>query len=205
MFSGHSLTMSTVGIAARKAELRRSFVASILGMDPDQRRAEERTLLERVTDLPGFAGARNVLLYASAFPEEIRTIELLGHAKAVGKRVICPRVDRLAQRLILFEVPDPLTDLVPGMLRIPEPRHGLAEVTPSEIDWALIPGLGFDDLAYRLGRGRGHYDRLLPQLPPQAPRWAIALTPQGVAQLPVEPHDQPLSGVLFAHRIIHRA
>jgi 5-formyltetrahydrofolate cyclo-ligase len=194
--------MSEIDLRARKRLLRREFVERILGMDPDQRRGEEHALVERVADLPGFRGAKTVLLYMSAFPEEIGTGPVLQLAKSADKRLVFPRVDRVAQRLVLFEIVDPSSDLVPGTLGIPEPRPGLAEVAPAEVEWALIPGLGFDDRAFRLGRGRGHYDRLLTQIPSQTQRWAIALTPQGVTELPTEPHDQPVSGILFADRIV---
>ena len=56
----------------------------------------------------------------------------------------------------------------------------------------LVPGLAFDARGYRLGRGAGHYDRLLPTLRPDAPRWALALDCQLVEGLPIEPHDVPI-------------
>ena len=63
-----------------------------------------------------------------------------------------------------------------------------------------MPGLAFDAEGFRLGRGKGHYDRLLPTLRPEAPRWALALGPQWVDALPVEAHDQPLDGILGVGR-----
>jgi 5-formyltetrahydrofolate cyclo-ligase len=89
---------------------------------------------------------------------------------------------------------------MPGTLGIPEPRLTCPRLEPSEIDWALIPGLAFDDRCYRLGRGAAHYDRLLPLLRPEVLRWALALEPQWVDALPVEAHDQQLDGVMSAER-----
>jgi 5-formyltetrahydrofolate cyclo-ligase len=79
---------------------------------------------------------------------------------------------------------------------IPEPGRHLAEVAPEEIDWALVPGLAFDDRGFRLGRGAGYYDRLLPTLRPDAPRWALAYDCQWIEALPNESHDQPLDGIV---------
>ena len=67
-----------------------------------------------------------------------------------------------------------------------------------------MPGLGFDDLGFRLGRGAGHYDRLLPLLRPDAPRWALALDCQWVEDLPVEPHDVPIDGVVSPGKTVTR-
>jgi 5-formyltetrahydrofolate cyclo-ligase len=183
-------------VAARKQALRRELVGRILALDPDVRRAQEAALADRFAALPGFVGADTVLLYVTAFPEEIATGPMIGLSLALGKRLVCPRVDRAARRLRLYEVRDPSSDLRRGTLGIPEPRPSCPEVGPEQIDWALVPGLGFDDRGFRLGRGAGHYDRLLPTLRPDAPRWALALDCQWVDALPVEPHDVPLDGVV---------
>ena len=82
-----------------------------------------------------------------------------------------------------------------GTLGIPEPRRDRPEVAPAEVDWVLVPGLGFDAECFRIGRGAGHYDRLLPTLRPDIPRWSLCLSSQWVEALPVEPHDQRLDGV----------
>jgi 5-formyltetrahydrofolate cyclo-ligase len=180
---------------AAKRALRRATVAAILALDPEERRRQESALLERVETLPGFDGARTVLLYAPAFPEEIDTAPLLRAALGRGLRLVLPRVDRARWALTLHPVAELARDLRPGTLGIPEPAPELPELDPSAIDWALVPGLAFDARGHRLGRGAGHYDRLLPRLRPEVPRWAIALEPQLVEALPVEPHDQPLDGV----------
>src|SRR5262249_22073797 len=146
-----------------------------------------------------------VLLYITAFPEEIDTKAMVDLALAMGKRLICPRVDRKARQLRLHWVEDLNADLVPGTLGIPEPRPGTREVAPGEVDWVLVPGLAFDGCGYRLGRGAGHYDRLLPTLRPEVARWALALDCQWIDALPVEPHDVPLDGVISPTRSVYSA
>ena len=142
------------------------------------------------------------MLYVSTFPEEVRTTEFWGRAYQSGKLVIAPRVDRIARRLRLHVVQDPDKDLCPGMLGIPEPSEKLPEVSPALIDWVLVPGLAFSEQGYRLGRGAGHYDQLLPELRPDAICWAMCLSCQLVDGLPIEPHDLPLNGVCTPNRII---
>ncbi len=179
----------------RKQALRQEIRDRILRLDPNRRRAEERALQDRFPDLPVFERAGCVLLYASAFAEEIETGPLLRLTLDRGKRLVCPRVDRASGRLHLHEVAAIETDLRRGTLGIPEPRKTCVLVAPDEVDWVLVPGLGFNEACYRIGRGAGHYDRLLPMLRPEATRWAIALDCQWVDDLPVEPHDVPLDGV----------
>jgi 5-formyltetrahydrofolate cyclo-ligase len=104
--------------------------------------------------------------------------------------------------LWLHRIEDPRSELIPGILGIPEPRTDLPEVPPDCIDWVLVPGLAFDDHGYRLGRGAGHYDRLLPRLRPDAICWSLCLSCQLLPILPIEPHDRPVNGVTAPGRTI---
>jgi 5-formyltetrahydrofolate cyclo-ligase len=189
-------------LKARKAEIRREIVARVLAMAPEDRGAQEAALARKFEGLPGFDRAHSVLLYASAFPEEIDTRPMLRRAFELGKRVVLPTVDRRSRTLRLFEVAEPGRDLVSGTLGIPEPRATCPEVAPDLIDWVLVPGLAFDARGHRIGRGAGHYDRLLPTLRPEVPRWALILDSQWVEDLPTGPHDQPLDGVVDARRSV---
>lgn len=63
----------------------------------------------------------------------------------------------------------------------------------------LTPGLAVDPTGTRLGRGGGSYDRALARRRPDA-RTLVVLHPGEVrsAPLPVDPHDEPVDGVLTA-------
>ncbi|WP_165247758.1 5-formyltetrahydrofolate cyclo-ligase [Paludisphaera soli] len=186
-----------------KKLLRIETIASILSLDPASRREQEAQMIARLRDLPGYRAAGTVLLYTRAFPEEIDTTPLLEDALAMGKRVACPRVDRRAG-LVLHEIRDLASDLRPGMLDIPEPHWDAPIVDPRAIDWALAPGVAFDASGNRVGRGAGHYDRLLPKLREDVEVWALAFDRQIRDDLPVEPHDVPLRGVITATRRLER-
>ncbi len=185
-----------------KRAIRRSVVADILALDPEERTAQESRLLERFPELPGYATAETVLLYIKGFPEEVNTRTLLGEALRSGKRVVCPRVHRAEHRLRLLQIESVTADFEPGILGIPEPCETCPEIAPGEVDWALIPGLAFDLHCYRLGRGGGHYDRLLPLLRTEVPRWALGFDCQLVARLPIEEHDVPVTGIATGDRLI---
>jgi 5-formyltetrahydrofolate cyclo-ligase len=187
-----------------KRALRRSIIASILGLDPAERSFQEARLLSLFRELPGYAEATTVLLYVKAFAEELDMRCIFLDAFRAGKRVVCPRVERTLHRLRLFEIGSLTADLHPGILGIPEPREACLEVDPEVVDWALIPCLAFDMKCYRLGRGGGHYDRLLPRMRPDTQRWALGFDCQLVGDLPIEPHDAPLDGIATVSEIITR-
>lgn len=183
-------------LPAQKRVLRKTMVERILALAPEVRNEQEATLAARFSELPGFAAAGVVLLYVTAFPEEIATRSMLQTALERGKVLVCPRVDRIQRRLRLFRVENLETDFRRGMLGIPEPHDDCPEVEPTQLDWVLVPGLAFDSRGFRIGRGAGHYDRLLPTLRPDVPRWALAFDCQMFETLPVEPHDVALDGVV---------
>jgi 5-formyltetrahydrofolate cyclo-ligase len=190
-----------------KADLRKAMKAAIAAIDPALRRAQEDVLITRFSTLPGLNEAASVLLFVAALPEEPRTLELFSLAYEMKKTVLCPRVDRRGRRLSIHRISDPAAELVPGVLGIPEPRPDLPEVAPATIDWALVPGLAFDERGFRLGRGGGYYDRLLPLVRPDVICWALCLNCQLAVELPVEPHDAPLDGVSTPDRNVrgHRS
>lgn len=70
-----------------------------------------------------------------------------------------------------------------------QPVEGSPTVDPTAVDVALVPGLAFDRAGVRLGRGGGHYDRLLGDLRPDAIIIGVAPSATVVDALPVEDHD----------------
>lgn len=187
-----------------KRRLRVETIAAILQLSDSDREAQERRIMGRLAELPSYRRAETVLLYIKAFPEEIDVSPLIADALKAGKRLICPRVDREAWSLTLHEIRDPAADLRAGTLGIPEPRPEAPTVDPEALDWALAPGVAFDASCNRVGRGAGHYDRLLPKLRKEVEAWAAAFDVQVVDDLPAEPHDAPLTGVVTATRVLVR-
>jgi 5-formyltetrahydrofolate cyclo-ligase len=70
-------------------------------------------------------------------------------------------------------------------------------VSLAEADLVVVPGLAFTRCGKRLGRGGGFYDRALADLPKTVKRLGICFEFQVVEDLPTEPHDAPLDGLLF--------
>ena len=84
---------------------------------------------------------------------------------------------------------------------IPEPKFGILEPIGSNlddlsiIDIVLVPGLGFNENGQRIGRGKGYYDGILPQLT-NAVKIGVCFKEQLQNKIPTEPHDVTLDKVL---------
>jgi 5-formyltetrahydrofolate cyclo-ligase len=64
------------------------------------------------------------------------------------------------------------------------------------IDVVIVPGTAFTRAGDRLGQGGGWYDRFLRTVRPDCVTIGVAFAPQVVEELPVEPHDVPVSHVV---------
>ena len=141
--------------------------------------------------MPQFAAARTVLLYAS-LPDEIPTAAALEKWEG-AKTLVLPVVQ--GDTLVLRKY-DPCR-LEAGYKGIAEPDGSCAAVRPEDIDFAIVPGVAFDRIRMRLGRGKGFYDRLLPQL--HCPCVGVALPCQIVDRIPADPWDVPLTNIAVAY------
>lgn len=77
-----------------------------------------------------------------------------------------------------------------------QPVASVPEVPPARIEVALVPGLTFDTLGGRLGRGKGYYDRLLAGLSSDALRVGVTLDRLMAESVPVEPHDVAMTHLI---------
>jgi 5-formyltetrahydrofolate cyclo-ligase len=115
------------------------------------------------------------------------------HARGVG--LALPVVMRKAAPLV-FRAWRPGARLVPGVWNIPVPADGEA-VLP---DVLLVPLVGYDQQAFRLGYGGGFYDRTLAAMPRRPVTLGVGF---GLASLPTihpQPHDIPMDVIITEQR-----
>lgn len=148
---------------------------------------DSAALWERVQARQEFKEAGRILIYM-ALPDEVPTQEFIDRWAGTKEFVIpVVRGEELGLRAY-----DPAC-LKTGAFGILEPSESAREVKPGEIDLALVPGVAFDRKCMRLGRGKGFYDRLLPQMDCYkigiAHGWAV------LDEVPVDPWDAPLNAV----------
>lgn len=141
---------------------------------------------EQLLGLSEFQSAKILALY-SPIRNEVATGNLLIAALAAGKQVCYPRV--VGDDLLFFQV-DSLADLQVGSFEIGEPDRQSIKIDPASIDFLLIPGVAFDRHGFRLGYGRGYFDRLLCNGSFAGLRVGFCYDFQVIDKLPVDDHDQ---------------
>lgn len=150
-------------------------------------------LCARLLASPAWRSARAVLLFAP-LPREPDIAPLLADALASGKLLALPRWNAMTHAYDLVQVRDLGHELVTGQFGVREPAAHCPLVAMNRLDLALVPGLGFDVRGHRLGRGKGHYDRLLAGF--TGMKLGVAFDFQVVATVPCEPHDIVLDAVV---------
>jgi 5-formyltetrahydrofolate cyclo-ligase len=190
-----------------KRALRDAVLTARDALTPAARADASRVIAERIAATATFQSARVVLL-TLPFRSEWDARLVAREALAAGKVVAAPRVDPSARMLRPLRIRDLDTDVETGYRGVPEPRATCTAVLPEAIDWVLVPGVAFDATGRRLGYGGGYYDRLLPLLPPMAPRVAGAFDLQLCDDaVPASPHDIDVDMIVTESRtlVIHRA
>ncbi len=174
-----------------KLALRKEIKARIDALSTTEKLSVSLRLCLRVSRMPMWKDAQTVLLYL-ALPDEVETDPLLKIAVDAGKRVVLPVVDGDNLKLRYYDT----ENLARSSYGILEPTIQAKEVlSAAMIDLAIIPGRAFTRKGYRMGRGRGYYDRLLPRL--SCPAFGICFPCQIVDDLPIDPWDKKLDGVIF--------
>jgi len=170
--------------------------------DKQQLRATMRAKRRRLAALdPGAAGGageqagalppgRIVAAYRAVGSE--LDMEALSRILVRAGRDLCLPVVVERDAAMIFRLWVPGEPLEPDEAGVPAPLSLAMTVTP---DLILTPLLAFDPKGGRLGQGGGYYDRTFAALP-DALRIGFAYAGQEVEDLPVEPHDVRLHGVL---------
>jgi 5-formyltetrahydrofolate cyclo-ligase len=170
-----------------KKDLRQRLRALLASITPEQRHARSAKACQLLMEQPEYARAEVIMLFLS-LPTEVDTTGLVLQAWEDRKRVLAPRVSWDQRRMIPVEIHSLEQDVVQTVTGPPEPVKGVP--FPVEyIDLVIVPGLGFDLLGNRLGRGRGFYDRFLAQQDLKGTSCGLAFEDQVVPTLPIGPND----------------
>lgn len=122
---------------------------------------KDERIFENLISLACVQKADLILAYASS-PIEVDTRRFIEYTLRKGKRLALPVCSDSSNEMSFYLI-DSSDCLVPGKYRgIPEPdKSKCKKAEPGENTVCIVPGLSFDKDGYRLGFGKGYYDRFL--------------------------------------------
>lgn len=140
-------------LRAEAREMRRS-------MSPEKKTLLDRKIKSKLLNLWAVREAEAVLCYVST-EIEVDTREVINTLLKNGKRVAVPRCEGEKSDMNFYFI-NSLDELSPGSFGVdePEPSDEL-RVKVTENTVCIVPAFLFDENGYRLGYGKGYYDRYL--------------------------------------------
>ena len=179
---------SQTQLCKAKEALRKKYEKIRSGLDNHRRFSAERALFAQLCKLQG------LVLSFSSFRSEISTRCLHVYLAERGQ-LLLPRVE--GGEIVIYKVDDIERQLRANKWGLQEPNPEMCVlVSAQEVEVALVPALAFDARGYRIGYGGGYYDRLLPQMT-HCVKLGVGFKEQLATELPLEPHDIPLSQLLL--------
>jgi 5-formyltetrahydrofolate cyclo-ligase len=187
-------------LAASKRELRRQMRARRRALDRPAAAAEAALVAEAVVETPEFQCAPALALYA-ALPDEISTQGIFERAAAVSKPCFFPRC--APGTALEFVAVDEWEALRPGRYGVREPAADLAAGSLAPGSLVIVPGIAFDRRGYRLGQGKGYYDRAFPSRDPRRLRlFGVGFAFQLLDSVPVGEFDRAMDAVVTERGIL---
>ena len=173
-----------------KIEIRREVKRLKAQMTEEELKSKSTKVWAQIETNPHFRQATSVLLYWS-MPDEVYTHDFIRRWSG-EKTIILPVVDGDRLRLALFEGEQSLRRN--AAMNLYEPQ-GADYPSSQTVELAIVPGIAFDRSNHRIGRGRGYYDRLLPQL--NTYNIGVCFDFQLFDSIPNEEHDVSMEEVVL--------
>lgn len=185
-----------------KKALRARTLAALREITPEQRTAAGREVCRSLQSIDAVGRARTILAFAP-LRSEPDIGPLLESMRQGEQTVLLPRMRSDSDLMEAAPLTEPLETLERDQMGVRSPRS--AEVVPLEqIDLVFVPGVAFDPWGQRLGRGGGHYDRLLSRVS-QAHLVGVCFDLAMCEKIPVEAHDRRVDRVVTERRTINCA
>jgi 5-formyltetrahydrofolate cyclo-ligase len=154
---------------------------------------KDRKILEHLLSLKEFGDADLVLTYVST-EAEIDTRKLIEKCFEAGKRVAVPLTG--VHSIEFYEIND-FADLSQGKFGILEPLKTCKTANINNTNtFCVVPALACDRSGFRLGYGKGYYDRFLAEFRGSGLTTAALCYECNIMQLPTEPHDAAVNMII---------
>jgi len=158
-----------------KAELRKTFLDRRGSLSVAERVARSRLIADRFFEKFDLSSVKTFHCFISIEKfNEVDTshifIKIWNEFPAI--RTFAPRLDRVIDELT-HHIYRSETELAENIWGIREPPNE-EPIDPMEIDLVVVPLLCFDVRGYRVGYGKGFYDKFLAQCRPDCPKVGLS-------------------------------
>ncbi len=175
-----------------KQTLRPRLSALRLSLTPEDLKARSEKIVQILASDELVREAENLALYQS-FRNEVDVSSLKDIFPK--KSIYLPKIDSV-QGTMDFLKADPKTQMKAHAWGLSEPEEG-ERLLKGEATIMIVPALAFDRRGYRLGYGKGFYDRFLSSFPMKT--IGVCFSEFLFESLPSEAHDRVVDRVVTEH------
>ena len=136
-----------------KKELRKRFINERNNLDMQYREYASKKIIETVEKLESYKKANKIFVYVN-FGSEIETIRFIESSLRQGKEVYVPKI--VLKNMELVKITK-TSELKPGHFGVLEPEG--SDFYEGEVDLVITPSVAFAIDGYRIGYGKGYYDK----------------------------------------------
>lgn len=152
--------MPIKNVRDRKNELRAKYKKIRSDCPKEIKTGLDRKIAEKFFSLEEYASCKTLFTFVSS-QIEVDTVEIIKKALADGKQIAVPKCTDKSGLMDFYYITS-LDSLKKGAFSILEPDTEACEkVEDLEQGLCIVPGLCFDFQGYRIGFGKGYYDRFL--------------------------------------------
>ncbi|MFC1616157.1 5-formyltetrahydrofolate cyclo-ligase [Patescibacteria group bacterium] len=180
-----------------KLQKRKDLIKKRINLDKLNVSKNSASILQKLDNLEAFQESKNVLFYIP-IKNEVDTLPII-KKYLEKKNIYLPK--SLNSNTISINLMKSFEDLNEGKYGIPEPSDRSEKITAKKLDLIIVPGVGFDIHGFRIGFGKGYYDRLLKMV--TCPKIALSYDLQIQDKLPIEPHDEKVDIIITENQIIN--
>lgn len=150
-----------IGLKFEKNEIRQQILEKRILVPENEKIDADKRISSRFLNLASLRFAETILLY-SPIKGEPDITEAAIEAVKRGKKIAYPKCDPETCTMNYYFVSSP-DELVPGTYGISEPPENAEMYVPSpdKHDIIVVPAVCYDKSGFRIGYGRGYYDRYL--------------------------------------------
>ena len=186
---------------SQKSKLRYDYLKIRDRIEPSLRHAYSDIILSRIKKLKDYQASETVMFYLSYGSEVVNDV-MINEFLADGKDVAVPVIQNPGDGIMTAVKINKLEDCYEKVYGIRQPEFDENEVVSKrDIDLIFVPGIVFDINGYRVGYGKGYYDRWL-EGTAVSKRVGLAFEVQLIDKIPNGQYDLPVGRILTEKRVI---
>ncbi|XP_071344227.1 5-formyltetrahydrofolate cyclo-ligase [Trachinotus anak] len=193
-------------LRAAKQTLRKEIKRRVAALSDEEKQRQSLVLSQKLFRHPKYVSCNRIAVFLS-MDDEVRTDEIIKDVFKWGKSCFIPRYNSSNSHMDMLQLRSlqdmEMLPLTSWNIRQPAEEDNSREeaLAAGGLDLILMPGLGFDKMGKRLGRGKGYYDTYLERCirHPKGKPYTIALAfkEQLCQEIPVDDNDVLIDEILY--------